>query len=168
MMQAVRRHTTALALVAVVAALTGCNATPADQGTVGTRLGSFTLPGISAGTVDSAAFVGSPLVVTFGASWCAPCKKEYPMLVAAQAAHRELRVLGVLEQDVPNLMVKFMQSVGADWPVGDDGDGSVGDRFGVRGLPVTLFVDSTGKIVGRRAGLADQATLDRELAKIGL
>ncbi len=150
-----------------VAVSTGSTSSQHGLGAIGSRFPAVTLDRIDHGTVTTTSFEGHPLVVTFGASWCAPCRKEYPMLEAARTAHPNLQVMGVLEQDSPSLMRSFMREVGATWPVGDDPDGSVGDRFGITGYPVTFFVDANGYVRGRRAGISDQATLDRELAKIG-
>src|ERR1700751_5803331 len=47
-------------------------------------------------------YKGTPLVVTFWATWCEPCRDEYPMLneLAKQYAPQGLKVVGIsLDQD---------------------------------------------------------------------
>ena len=49
-------------------------------GKVGDELMDWTLPALDGGTLSRADFAGKPLIMTFWASWCGPCRKELPAL----------------------------------------------------------------------------------------
>ena len=50
---------------------------------VGGPAPDFTLPGLRGGSVALAEHAGKPVVVNFWASWCHPCREEFPLLQAA-------------------------------------------------------------------------------------
>ncbi len=137
----------------------------------GPKLGSpainFTLPTLTNGSFTLSNLRGSPTILTFGASWCEPCRREYPLFEAARSRNADLRVVGVLERDSPSLFVRFMKSVGAHWPVGiDDGRGSLAARYGVNVMPDTYFINSQGLVEGHVIGEISSTTLDTNLAAI--
>ena len=88
------------------------------------------------------------------------------MLETARRAHTELRIVGVMVDDVPGIMRSFMHEVGASWPVGDDRDGIVASRYAVHGLPETFFIRRNGTIAAHVTGEMSQDLLDEHLAAI--
>ena len=133
---------------------------------VGTAAPNFTLPGVSGGTVSLAAFRGTPVILTFGASYCHPCHEEFPLLAKAARQHPQVRVVGVDPEDLPGDMQQTMHQTGANWPMGDDRQGDVAARYGVTTLPVTFFVNARGTIVARGFGLTSQSLVDAPLQKL--
>jgi len=112
-----------------------------------------------------AEFAGSPLVVNFWASSCAPCRQEMP-LIASQAAAHHVRVLLVDERDDAGAAKAFLHSVGVSEATGFDPDGAVGRLYGVSVLPVTVFIRSDGSIEGKYLGQTDASILGGHLAAI--
>ena len=133
---------------------------------VGTAAPDWTLAAIDGEPITLADSAGSPVVLAFGASWCHPCRKEYPMLETARRAHTELRIVGVMVDDVAGIMRNFMRDVGASWPVGDDRDGIVASRYAIHGLPETFFIRRNGTIAAHVTGEMSQDLLDEHLAAI--
>lgn len=88
----------ALILVAVMAPL----ALPAQRVKIGARAPDFSLAVLDGGStkVRLSQLKGRPVVISFWASWCPPCRKEMPELAAAYTAHRSsgLEVLAVNEE----------------------------------------------------------------------
>ena len=128
-------------------------------------------PEIDLQTLDHHAFRlsklrGTPTILTFGASWCHPCREEYPRLERIRMQTPTLAIVGVSEDDIPGPMATFMREVGATFPVAWDAHGVAAARFGVDGLPVTLFIDTRGIITGRETGLVSQHDLDQRVAAI--
>ncbi len=80
-----------------------------------------------------------PVVVDFYADWCGPCRQMAPVLDQF-AGDRQGEVL-VLKVDT-------------------DRDGSVSERFGIRGIP-TLIAFRNGVEIGRLVGLASRGQLDQ-------
>ena len=95
---------------------------------------------------------GVPTLINIWATWCPPCVREVPALVAFQArAGAQLRVVGVLTTDAPRDGLLFAAQYGMQYANLDDQDGLVKRRF-VSALPGTLFVDRTGRVVHIQRG----------------
>lgn len=93
---------------------------------------------------------GRPSVINFWASWCGPCKIELPLLARA---HREfgdrVAFLGIDVQDASGEAWKSLRATGIDYPQLEDPKGLTRAAFGWHsGLPLTVFVDERGRMVG--------------------
>ena len=110
------------------------------------------------------AYAGHRVVLNFWASWCIPCRQEFPVLAELLRRHPDVIVLGVVFQDVDGLADGFMRAQGATWPAVRDPKAQIADAYGVHakpGIPVSILIDATGRIRGRQYGaLADQAAAD--------
>ncbi len=111
---------------------------------------------------------GRPVVVNFWASWCNPCRREFPLLAEALAEHEDdnLAIVGVTFRDIESDSRDFVDEMDATWPQGVDDDGAVARAFGVRTIPMTFFVDADGTIRGRLFGFSSEDALDEPLERI--
>jgi cytochrome c biogenesis protein CcmG, thiol:disulfide interchange protein DsbE len=135
---------------------------------VGSPAPDFVLPSLDGNDdVRLAHFRGRPVIVNFWASWCNPCREEFPLLKEALRDHRAegLAVIGVTYQDIPSDSRAFVEKMDASWPQGVD-DGGVAEAFGVRAIPQTFFVGRDGTIVARVFGITSQDKLDKPLGKL--
>ena len=116
----------------------------------------------------SADYAGKPVMVNFWASWCNPCRKEFPLFEEAQAeyAKQGLEIIGVSYNDIASDSRAFVASEGAKWVFARDPDGKLADAYGVRAIPQTFFIDGDGKIVSRLFGITSAENLDDEIQKI--
>lgn len=124
----------------------------------------FDLPRVGAPEerVALADVVGDPLVVNFWAAWCVPCRKEMPALQAeAERLAGQVRFVGINHQDGATTAADFEDEVGVTYPSGHDPDGGVARAYGVLGLPTTVLVDASGRIVARRLGEVTEDELAR-------
>lgn len=101
---------------------------------------------------------GTPVVVNFWASWCAPCRIEHPQLLRL-AKEGKFRLLGVNYKDLPENARRFLGQLGDPFAaVGVDRDGGVAVNWGVYGVPETFIIDGAGIIRYRHVGpLTDEA-----------
>ncbi|MES1944898.1 redoxin domain-containing protein [Salinisphaera sp. PC39] len=128
----------------------------------------FALPDLQGETRHVSEWDGHLLLINFWATWCAPCREEIPMLVAAQRAYRDrgVRIIG-LALDRREPVERFAAEYGINYPVLVDAAGvaRVQDAFdGGTGLPMTILVDRRGRIRERVAGELTRTELDALLA----
>lgn len=141
----------ALAIVLVVVAFLLLRPAPEKP------LPDFSLKTLSGSqTLDKSKLRGSPVVINFFASWCAPCRAEAPLLERAWRDYKDRGVtfLGVNYQDTPARARHFVEEFGITFPVVVDSDGELGRALGVYGMPQTFFVNEDLQLVSG-TGTAD-------------
>jgi thiol-disulfide isomerase/thioredoxin len=97
------------------------------------------------GTLSLDDLRGTPVVLNFWASWCEPCKKETPDLIAFAKAHPEVRVVGIAVNDEPKDSRAFAAQYKVTYDLGSDPDAETQDLIGFPGLPATYFLDAEGR-----------------------
>jgi cytochrome c biogenesis protein CcmG, thiol:disulfide interchange protein DsbE len=127
------------------------------------------LPVIGApGTESLAQFRGKVVVLSFFASWCAPCREQTPLLEQtdrALAADGAGTALLVNWQDDADVARAFIAAHGLGIPVLADGAGLLAHDYDVRGLPETFVIDPRGRVVAISRQLVTRQFLDDAIAK---
>jgi len=107
-------------------------------------------------------FVGTGhyTLVDFWASWCGPCRKETPNVVAVFNKYRDkgLTVIGIPVNDEEEAMVKALKDLDIHYPQVIDASQALAERFHVIGIPYILLFDPDGNIVAedlREAGIEE-------------
>lgn len=114
---------------------------------------------------------GKSLIVNFWATWCAPCRKEIPLLmeIGREEAAAGFQVVGIAI-DFRDDVLKYADEVKIDYPllIGEQDGLAAADAFGVpsAGLPFTVFTDNQGRIVTTFMGELTRAKADILLAAI--
>jgi cytochrome c biogenesis protein CcmG/thiol:disulfide interchange protein DsbE len=128
----------------------------------------FVLQDLDGRDVSLSEFRGRPLLVYFWASWCLPCRTEFPLLKAALAAHagEGLAALGIVFKDSATSAARFMSAEGASWPALVDPDGAVAAAYAVSAPPMTFYVDSAGIVRTVSFGPPPAGSLEGLLARI--
>ena len=97
---------------------------------------------------------GKVVVLNFWASWCFPCVQEHPYLIRLDEEYdsEDVRVVGILYQDVPARGRAYMERYGGDWPSLDDPGSETAIPYGVYGPPETFIVSPDGVIAYKLVG----------------
>jgi cytochrome c biogenesis protein CcmG/thiol:disulfide interchange protein DsbE len=113
---------------------------------LGEPLPAIALQDLEGETVRLADLRGRPLIINLWASWCVPCREEFPLLVGAYGEHRDrdLAVVGIIRRDSPESASRFASDQGATWPMLVDPDETAYRALIGIGVPQTYFVDSAG------------------------
>ena len=118
---------------------------------------SATMVGIHGEPVALSQFRGKPLIVSFWARWCVPCRDEFPEFMALRKKYKRLTVLGVALEDDPVKVREFLAAYEVDYPAALAGEQGI-PLMKVLGndealLPFTLFIDRKGEIVLSKRGV---------------
>lgn len=104
-------------------------------------------------------YEGKTLVVNFWATWCAPCRKEMPMLSELQTelGGDDFEVVTIATgRNPPPAMKKFFDEIGVtNLPLHRDPRGAMARDMGILGLPITIIVSPEGQEIARLRGDAD-------------
>lgn len=162
----------AIAMVTLTAALVGQTGTPPLTQTITDNRArdaaiDLPLPEFGGELLDGTPFTpaltaGSRvLLVNFWASWCAPCRREQPVLnaIAERHARQGLAVIGVNHKDQRIDALTFTQEFRPPYPSIFDSSARLAARFGVVGMPTT-FLARDGRLVHRFEGAVDEARLE--------
>ncbi|MBM3775083.1 MAG: redoxin domain-containing protein [Acidobacteria bacterium] len=111
---------------------------------------------------------GRPVLLTFWASWCGPCRRELPGLVkVAERFKDRLVVLGVNDEGRSKAR-KYAQEAGLTFPTLDDFGLKAHRLYRVRSIPTGFLIDAEGKIVRFMSGAKSEAELMKIVQSAGL
>lgn len=96
-------------------------------------------------------------IIDFWASWCGPCMKEMPNLVALNRkyGYKGLGIIGISLDKYKYSWVDAYNAHKATWLQLWDRDGSVADMFGINTIPHTIIVDKNGEVLAQKLRGAD-------------
>ena len=101
------------------------------------------------------ALAGHPIVVNKWASWCGPCRGEFPILQAASVKYgKRVAFLGLDSTDNDDDASKFLRHFPATYPSLVDRNAHIAQSLGIgREFPTTMYYDARGKIQYIHQGL---------------
>jgi thiol-disulfide isomerase/thioredoxin len=107
---------------------------------------------------------GSPTVVNLWATWCAPCRREMPVLAAAQVQHPNAVFIFANQGEDAETVRRYLAAERLQLEgVLLDTRGQLGPALRSGGLPTTVFFDRTGRRVDAHMGALNAASLSSKL-----
>jgi cytochrome c biogenesis protein CcmG/thiol:disulfide interchange protein DsbE len=111
---------------------------------------------------------GYPVVVNAWASWCGPCKLEFPFFrEASTRLGKEVAFLGLNVSDNREDARAFLAKQPVPYPHLEDGDSRIVQKAGAAGgLPTTIFYDAEGeRAYIHQGGYRDEADLIEDIER---
>jgi len=106
-----------------------------------------------------------PVIVSFFATWCSPCKMEIPHLVKLREKYRSQGLeLVIITRESPEVVRQFPEFLAMPVTLITDG-ASIFEEYQVDGIPHTLMFDRSGKLAFEAEGYTEalMAQLDKIL-----
>lgn len=126
---------------------------------------AFELDGLDGNKRQFSEWDGKHRIVNFWATWCAPCRREIPLLKSFQDQHGadDFQVIGIAVE-FPEPVIAYAEETQFNYPilVGEQDAMAVAESSGISfiGLPFTMLVTKDGTLVGAHMGEIHQQHLD--------
>jgi peroxiredoxin len=152
------------------------NATPSPDNTgaielepvlEGQRAPDVSFPMWTGETRTFADFAGTPLVVNFFSSTCAPCIDEMPDLEAVhQTFEDRVTFLGISFQDRRSDAQRIVDQTGVTYPLAEDLDGTVFNALEANVMPTTVFISAQGEVIDVRSGRMSAGEIQQRVERL--
>ena len=109
---------------------------------------NFTLKDAEGNNVRLSEYRGQVVLINFWASWCGPCRQEFPLLDDLHAKYQPMgfTVFGVNVEQDRKLADKVLREIPVTFPILFDDANEVSKAYDVDAMPSTVLVDRNGEI----------------------
>lgn len=102
-------------------------------------------------------YQGKPLLLHFWATWCSICKMEQSSIAAMSEDYQVITV--AMNSGTDMEVAAYLEEQGLSFPVVIDENGTIAERFGVRGVPTSFIIDPKGGIKFTEVGFTTESGL---------
>ena len=120
------------------------------------KLPDITLADLDGKPTKLSSFAGRPLMVNFWATWCAPCRREIPLLnkIRMQRKAQNSEIVGIAV-DFKDEVLRFTKTTPISYPLlmGEEDGLAAAEAFGMgMAFPFSVFIDSQNRILTIKVG----------------
>jgi cytochrome c biogenesis protein CcmG/thiol:disulfide interchange protein DsbE len=136
---------------------------------VGKPAPDFTAVAADGTKVTLSSLKGHPVWLTFGASWCQPCRAEAPDIQAAYADFKAKggEIVQVFLSEDAAAVKDYAGRVGLTYVKVPDPDTAIASEYRILGIPSHFFIASDGTMQAMKVGSLDPDKIKAALAGIG-
>lgn len=103
---------------------------------------------------------GKPVVLNLWATWCPPCRREMPMMTSVATAREDVDFVFANQGEQEEFIQSYLRKNGLPFEgMVQDADSTLMARFGMLGLPSTLFFSPAGQLQAVHTGEISRAAL---------
>ena len=115
-------------------------------------------------TVYLSSYKGRVVYLDFWASWCVPCLKSFPWMNEMHNRYKKngLKILAVNVDEQKDEAKKFLKDHPADFTVIYDFEAKIAEKYEVKAMPSSYFIDRKGNIVKTKLGFKIKDTDEME------
>ncbi len=136
---------------------------------VGKPAPDFTAATTGGETLALSSLKGHPVWLTFGASWCQPCRAEAPDIQAAYADFKAKggEIVQVFLSEDAAAVKDYADRVGITYVKVPDPNTAIASQYRILGIPSHFFIAADGTLQAMKVGSLDPAKIEAALAEIG-
>ena len=112
---------------------------------------------------------GKPVVLSFWASWCSPCRYELPELNTLVSKYPNVQFVAVNVDKSVGPAKKFLHGITLDMPIVMDNSALILGEYGVLSMPTLFLIDSNGTVQYTKIGYSQEkklVELEDEIKKV--
>jgi peroxiredoxin len=136
---------------------------------VGKPAPDFTAAAADGSALTLSSLKGHPVWLTFGASWCQPCRAEAPDIEAAYADFKAKggEIVQVFLSEDATAVKDYADRVGITYLKVPDPDTAIASQYRILGIPSHFFIAADGTLQAIKVGSLDPTKIQAALAEIG-
>ncbi len=123
---------------------------------------AFALPNLNGDTIRLADYAGKVTLVNFWASWCDPCRAEFPHMAELyrEFERKDFEIAGISDDVDRGKLLGFVREFRPPFPI-LVGAGHMKQLYHYRGLPYSVLLDARGRVIERIFGFGGAAEFQR-------